>query len=67
MALEDFEEEDGEGPGGYDYYADLQGVDVALLGCDAEEEDGDAELDEHHVCNVGECGECLILVKMLII
>jgi hypothetical protein len=62
--LEDVEEEDGERPDGYDYHADFQGPSVALLGCDSQEEDGNAEFYEHHVCYVGECCKGLILCNL---
>ena len=61
-ALEDFEEEDGEGPDRYDYHADFQGPSVAFLGCNPEEEDCDAELNKHHICNIGGCCKSLVLM-----
>ena len=61
LALEEIPEEEHDTPDSHDHEASPEDVAVNLLDGEAEEEDADAELDEHHVDDVRCCCEGLPL------
>jgi hypothetical protein len=60
-AFENAIDETRRGPDAYNHNADLQDPDIALFHSNLKEEYGEAELDGHHVRDVGKGSKRLVL------